>query len=100
MKSANALQNLDLSSLPDKWRNNWHIYLCLRSDAQVAYAGSVAGPANNSAEWVAAFDEAAAAWLAANPMDAFWAAGRWPAGAEFFLGNDALANARELVRNK
>ena len=107
------IPKLDLTVLPEKLRNNWHIYIALRSYAEVAYARSVADSqvgdgrsAGDTADtpnwewkrkWCNAFDAAALDWYKVNPMDPMWATGRWPEGADEYLGNKALEEARTLI---
>lgn len=88
---------LYIADLPDRLANNWHIYTTVRADAQVRHAQAFANSVNPDAgtdEWLAAFEHAAAEWLAANPAEPHWATGRWPKGARDYLGADALDEAR------
>ncbi|MGC3944581.1 MAG: hypothetical protein QM762_08690 [Chryseolinea sp.] len=108
MPSTN-INNFDLSKLPEKFQNNWHIYLTLRNDARTAYAVSVADAAvpqfsdrnttssANHMAWCDAFDAASRDWAEVNPCASMWNTGDWPQNAAVFLGNKALDEARELM---
>lgn len=93
--------------MPEKYKNNWHIYLALSSDAQVAYARAVADRAvpngarsvdrDEQSRWYRTFDAACIDWHRVNPIDPMWSAGLWPEGAAEYLGNGALEEARSLA---
>lgn len=97
--STNNIVAFDLSSLPAKFRLNWHIYQTLRADAQVKFARGCADAAAgniNAPGWCEEFDRASVAWTQANPIDPVWES-TWPKDAETFLGNEATDEARLLV---
>jgi hypothetical protein len=106
-------KEVPIFKMPEKYKNNWHIYLTLRSDARVLYSSLVANHAVPSAAicgrpynaqeskaWCDAFDAASDKWEQVNPMSATWPENdRWPEGAEVALGEEALLEARELAMN-
>lgn len=95
----NTIEKLDLSTLPKRLRLNWHIYLTLRSDAQIKFAKGRADAAVGNilaAGWCEEFDRAAVAWLEANPKNPVWDC-EWPRNAAVFLGNEATDEARRLI---
>ena len=94
-----TIDALDLSALPEQFRLNWHIYLTLRSDAQVKFATACANAAvvnSSAAGWSEEFDKAKAAWVEANPTDPVWDS-EWPKDAAVFLGHAATDEARRLI---
>ena len=99
MNAENTIEKFDLSALPERFRLNWHIYLTLRSDAQIKYAKDRADAAVGNiwaAGWCEEFDRASVAWVEANPTDPVWG-GEWPKDAAVFLGNAATDEARRLI---
>lgn len=101
MPNVPQIPPFDLSVLPDTYRRNWHIYLSLRSGAQVRYATAFADAVASKVtatkrSWCEAFDQAAIAWLEAHPTDPVWQ-GPWPDNADVYLGSAALDDARRLM---
>ena len=92
-------EKFDISNLPEKLQLNWAVLLCLRTDAGVefSYAHAYALTGDTCAPgWVEAFREGSRLWQAKNPMDPMWERGDWPEGANDFLGNGAIEEARKL----
>lgn len=96
-----AVLSINWSVLPPRLRDNWHVYVTVRSQAQISYARAHANSVTkdmSSPMWIEAFDRAADAWLKANPADPKWA-GDWPDGADIFLGNEATEQAIHLIES-
>jgi hypothetical protein len=93
-------RTLNLSTLPEKYRKNWHIYLALRPSALINFSSAVANantnPQGEQKQWCDVFDSAAKQWLEVNPDDPVWASGHWPDGAADYLGNEPLSEAVKL----
>lgn len=91
---------LDLSVLPEKYSNNWHIYLTVRENHRINYSmirANLKSENMHSDEWVLEFDAATKEWLELNPADPKWVLGDWPVGAAVFLGNDATIEAISII---
>lgn len=90
----------NLNNLPAAFRANFILMNVLKSDALVAFcraeADKVAGEGAGDAAWVAAFDKAAAKWVASEEGAAYIAAAQ--ATTDYsFLGNAATDEARRLI---
>ena len=79
---------LDISMLPTRLRDNWHILSIVRSWAHGAYLAAVGNT-----------EEASRAWLAANPLEDHWPHkdGEWPKSSDKLLGKTATFRAVRLV---
>lgn len=89
---------LDLSALPQRYRENWTIYSVLRADAVLRYATARANAMvdRGDAGWFSVFDAATERWHQANPLSSVWL-GAWPEGAAVHPSAEAIAEARAIM---